>query len=200
MSPRDHSERNTARKYEEVTGRGKLLLARWFDILRQLGWLPYVAISLAMVAGGAINEAVAGHSRRPRLAIALAAVAGCAVAFRRCLRRAPIALLILPPLGVSLFGSMHGWALVIGATLLVALVAFGARSTRPSQMRFRLRTSRRVRQLGAVDRYRECRAHLPHPRVAEPTDPIREKRDRDAFDGVEVDRSLTGNRIVTGFE
>jgi NADH:ubiquinone oxidoreductase subunit K len=89
-----------------------------------MGWLPYVVILLATVAGGAINEAVAGHKPALFMSIALAAVAGCGVAFRRAIRRVPITLeLMVGPLGVSMFRSMHGWALAIGVTLFAALIA-----------------------------------------------------------------------------
>jgi hypothetical protein len=107
-----------------MAGRGKLFLARRFAIVKQSGWFAVVLL-LATLAGGSINKAVAGHNGARYMSIALVAVAGCAVAFRRALRRSPIAFGALGPLGVSMFRSMHGWALVLGATLFAAFVVFG---------------------------------------------------------------------------
>jgi hypothetical protein len=107
-----------------MTARGKLFLAQRPGILWRLGSFALVSL-LATVAGGSINKAIAGHNRGLFILIALAACAGCAVAFRRSLRRSPFVFGALGPLGVSMFRSMHGSALVIGATLLAVLVVLG---------------------------------------------------------------------------
>ena len=51
-----------------------------------------------------------------------------------------------------------------------------------------------------VGRHLKRRADLSHPRVAEATKPLDEQPDRDRFDGVEVDRASTLNRVLHRLE